>query len=42
MIFDEQLADLAARQRHEGRSRRMLPVLPLGNGGAAGEHEVRA
>jgi predicted nucleotide-binding protein (sugar kinase/HSP70/actin superfamily) len=33
MLFDEELADLAARQREAGVSRhRLLPVLPLGHG----------
>ena len=31
MLFDEQLADLAARQREAQTNRRMLPVLPLGH-----------
>jgi activator of 2-hydroxyglutaryl-CoA dehydratase/predicted nucleotide-binding protein (sugar kinase/HSP70/actin superfamily) len=35
MLFDEELADLAARQREEQANRRMLPVLPLGHGGSA-------
>jgi predicted nucleotide-binding protein (sugar kinase/HSP70/actin superfamily) len=33
MLFDEELADLAARQRERSGSSRMLPVLPLGQGG---------
>jgi predicted nucleotide-binding protein (sugar kinase/HSP70/actin superfamily) len=33
MLFDEELADLAARQRERSGSTRMLPVLPLGQGG---------
>ena len=31
MLFDEQLADLAARQRETLHTRRLLPVLPLGH-----------
>lgn len=35
MLFDEEFADLAARQREQpANQRRMLPVLPLGHGGA--------
>jgi predicted nucleotide-binding protein (sugar kinase/HSP70/actin superfamily) len=30
MLFDEQLADLAARQREGAETRRFLPVLPVG------------
>jgi hypothetical protein len=29
LVFDEELADLAARQQAERSRRRMLPVLPL-------------
>jgi hypothetical protein len=32
MLFDEELADLAARQREKQTNHRMLPVLPLGQG----------
>jgi predicted nucleotide-binding protein (sugar kinase/HSP70/actin superfamily) len=42
MLFDEELADLAARQREKQPSRRMLPVLPLGHGGRSRDAEVRA
>jgi hypothetical protein len=31
MLFDEQLADLAARQRETPTKHRMLPMLPLGH-----------
>ncbi|HEY0873836.1 MAG TPA: BadF/BadG/BcrA/BcrD ATPase family protein [Vicinamibacterales bacterium] len=42
MLFDEELADLAARQRETPPARR-LPVLPLGQGGrTTSETEVRA
>jgi predicted nucleotide-binding protein (sugar kinase/HSP70/actin superfamily) len=42
MLFDEDLADLAARQQDELPKRRMLPVLPLGSGGVAVDRELRA
>ena len=43
MLFDEELAELAARQRERQSNRRMLPVLPLGRGGeAGGDRELRA
>jgi len=32
MLFDQELADLAARQREQRPGSRMLPVLPLGQG----------
>jgi hypothetical protein len=32
LLFDEELADLAARQRENGTNPRMLPMLPLGPG----------
>ena len=35
MLFDEALADLAARQREEQPRKRMLPVLPIGQGGTS-------
>jgi predicted nucleotide-binding protein (sugar kinase/HSP70/actin superfamily) len=41
MLFDEELADLAARQRDTLANRRMLPVLPLGGSTSAGS-ELRA
>jgi activator of 2-hydroxyglutaryl-CoA dehydratase/predicted nucleotide-binding protein (sugar kinase/HSP70/actin superfamily) len=41
MVFDEELADLAARQRDTLANRRMLPVLPLGGSTSAGS-ELRA
>jgi predicted nucleotide-binding protein (sugar kinase/HSP70/actin superfamily) len=36
MLFDEELADLAARQRDTLANRRMLPLLPLGGNTSAG------
>jgi hypothetical protein len=36
MLFDEQLANLAARQRETLPTRRMLPVLPLGSNAKGG------
>jgi hypothetical protein len=32
MIFDEELADVAARQREAQTTHRLLPMLPLGHG----------
>jgi activator of 2-hydroxyglutaryl-CoA dehydratase/predicted nucleotide-binding protein (sugar kinase/HSP70/actin superfamily) len=40
MLFDEELAELAARQRETRASHRMLPVLPMHGGGAT--HDVGA
>jgi hypothetical protein len=41
MLFDEQLADLATRQRDTRENHRMLPVLPLGQSHAP-EADVHA
>jgi predicted CoA-substrate-specific enzyme activase len=40
MVFDEELADLAARQRATPANRRLLPVLPLGQGGSTPASEM--
>ena len=36
MVFDEELAGLASRQRERAAQLKVLPVLPLGDGGAPG------
>ena len=41
-VFDEELAELAARQRESQTRHRMLPVLPLGPGSSAGDRELHA
>jgi activator of 2-hydroxyglutaryl-CoA dehydratase/predicted nucleotide-binding protein (sugar kinase/HSP70/actin superfamily) len=42
MVFDEELADLAARQRETRAHHRLLPVLPLGHGATQGRDDVHA
>jgi predicted CoA-substrate-specific enzyme activase len=42
MMFDEQLAELAARQREMPMTQRLLPVLPLGQGGTTQDCELHA
>ena len=37
MLFDEELAELAARQHESVAHHRLLPVLPLGHGAAEGK-----